>query len=194
MPQVAVGAGIDFPAQNGSYQTYVLRWLHYVMDGKLTDDAGFRDTAKWNKLYTGWYKSGKSFRSLDTLEGRPNAIFQRWLKHPAYDGYWKSMTPQKEEFAKINIPILTTTGYWDDDQLGAMYYYNQYQKWNKNPDYYLIIGPYDHYGSQGFPAKVLFDYKIDSAANIPINDIVFEWFDYVLKVCCESAPRFYKKK
>ena len=31
-----------------------------------------------------------------------------------------------EEFAKINIPILTITGYYDDSQRGAMYYYNQH--------------------------------------------------------------------
>ena len=50
-------------------------------------------------------------------------IFQRWLKHPSYDAYWQSMTPDPKEYSKINIPILTTTGYFDDDQLGAMYYY-----------------------------------------------------------------------
>ncbi len=185
VPQVAAGPGIDFPAQNGSYQTYVLRWLHLVMDGKLTDYAGFRDTAKWNSLFARWYKNGFSMRSMDTVEGRPNAIYQRWLNHPAYDHYWQDMTPQKDEFAKINIPILTTTGYWDDDQLGAMYYYNQYQKYNKNPNYYLLMGPYDHIGSQGYPKNILGGYKIDNAANISIDSLIFEWFDYVLK----GAPR-----
>jgi putative CocE/NonD family hydrolase len=181
VPQVSVGAGIDFPMQNGLYMSYTLQWLHYVMDNKLTDEAGFGDTKKWHAVYENWYKNGKSFRSLDTLEGRPDPVFQRWLNHPDYDSFWKNMTPQKQEFAKINIPLLTTTGYWDDDQLGAMYYYDQYQHWNKNPNYYLIIGPYDHGGSQWQPSKELEGYKIDSLANIPIIDIVFQWFDYVLK-------------
>jgi putative CocE/NonD family hydrolase len=185
VPQVAVGAGIDFPMQNGIYQNYVLRWLHYVMDNKFTNEDAFDDTAKWNVLYRNWYKNGNSLRSLDTLEGRPNSIFHRWLQHPAYDSFWQQMTPQKEEFAKINIPILTTTGYWDDDQLGAMYYYRQYQKYNKNQDYYLLIGPYDHGGSQGYPKANLEGYRIDSTANIVVDDVVFQWFDYVLK----GAPR-----
>jgi putative CocE/NonD family hydrolase len=170
----------------------MLKWLHYVMNNKMTDDADFRDKKKWDSVFSGWYKEGASFRSLDTLEGRPNYIFQRWLQHPSYDSYWQSMTPQKQEFAKINIPILTTTGYWDDDQLGAMYYYRQYHEWNKNPDYYLIIGPYDHGGSQYYPSKKLAGYQIDSVANIPIIDIVFQWFDHVLKD--SSLPAILKNR
>ena len=91
------------------------------------------------------------------------------------------MTPQKQEFSRINIPVLTITGYWDDDQLGAMYYYKQHNLWNKNATCYLLIGPYDHAGAQGFPGKTLAGYKIDSVANIPILKIVFQWMDYVLK-------------
>ncbi len=192
VPQVSVGAGIDYPMQNGIYMSYMLQWLHYVMDIKLTDEAGFGDTKKWHGLYESWYKNGKRFRSLDTLEGRPDPIFQRWLNHPDYDSYWKSMTPQKEEFAKINIPLFTTTGYWDDDQLGAMYYYQQYHAWNKNPDYYLLIGPYDHGGSQWQPAAELEGYKIDSLARISIIDIVFQWFDHILKD--SSLPAILKER
>lgn len=192
VPQVSVGAGIDYPMQNGVFMTYMLRWLHYVTNNKLSDNAEFSNNQKWDDLYTKWFKKGSSFRSLDTLEGRPHAIFQRWLRHPSYDSYWQKMTPQKEEFAKINIPILTTTGYWDDDQLGAMYYYKQYQQYNKSNNYYLLIGPYDHGGSQGYPRKTLGGYTIDSVANIPIMDIVFQWFDYSLKD--SSKPAILKDK
>ena len=181
VPQVSVGVGIDYPAQNGVFMSYMLRWIHYVTNNKLTDETEFGDSKKWENTYIDWYKKGNSFRSLDTLEGRPNAIFQRWLKHPSYDTYWQNMTPQKEEFSKISIPILTTTGYYDDDQLGAMYYYNQYQKWNKSNNYYLLIGPYSHSGAQGYPSPELAGYKIDSVANISIQDIVFQWFNYTLK-------------
>lgn len=181
VPQVSVGAGIDYPMQNGIYMSFMLRWLHYVMDTKLYDAEGFRDTKKWNNTFGKWYMEGKSFRSLDTIEGRPNYVFQRWLQHPDYDSYWQNMTPQKQEFAKINIPVLSISGYWDDDQLGAMNYYRQHLLWNKNADHYLLIGPWDHSGSQGYPKKELSGYTIDSVANIPIQEIVFQWMDYVLK-------------
>jgi uncharacterized protein len=187
VPQVAVGAGLDFPMQGSIYMGYMLQWLHYVSDNKLTDLAGFSDNRKWDSVYGEWYSKGLRFRSLDTLEGRPNKVFQRWLNHPSYDSFWKNMTPQKKEFSKINIPILTTTGYWDDDQTGAMYYYKEYFKWNKSPDYYLLIGPYDHAGSQGYPKTELSGYTIDSVARLNINDLIFRWFDYVMKDSARPA-------
>ena len=85
---------------------------------------GSHNEKKWNDLYKKWYTSGLAFNKLDSINGKKNEIFQRWLKHPSYDAYWQSMTPDPKEYSKINIPILTTTGYFDDDQLGAMYYYN----------------------------------------------------------------------
>lgn len=181
LPQASVGAGIDFPMHNGVFMPYMLQWIHYVVDNKLIDRAGFFDAAKWGKVSGVWYKNGHSFRSLDTVEGRPNAIYQRWLQHPSYDAYWQKMTPQKEEFAKINIPILSTTGYWDVDQAGAMYYYREHHKWNKNPNHYLVIGPYDHGGSQGYPSAVLNNYTTDSVAMEANLDLIFAWFDYTLK-------------
>lgn len=181
VPQAAVAPGIDFPMTNGVMPTYLLRWLHFVMDNKLIDYDGFFNDKKWDSLSGKWYQKGLSFRSYDSLEGRPNNIYQRMLQHPDYDSFWQNMIPQKEEFSKINIPILTTTGYYDDDQLGAMYYYKQLHQWNKNPNDYLLIGPFDHGGSQYIPSSILGGYKIDSVANISIIDIVFKWFDHVLK-------------
>lgn len=181
VPQVAVAPGVEFPSHNGIFMGYMLMWIYLVTNDQLNDNAVFGDMEKWFNLFTKWYKEGNSFRSLDTAYGKPSKIFQRWLKHPSYDDYWQKMTPQKEEFAKINIPILTITGYWDSDQVGAMYYYQQHQKYNKNNQHYLLIGPYDHSGAQGFPKRVLGGYTIDSVANIPIMDMVFQWFDHQLK-------------
>lgn len=181
VPLVSVGAGIDFPMQNGVFMSYALRWIHYVANNKLTDLNDFQNNKKWDEVFTQYYKDGSSFRTLDKVEGNASPLFQRWLDHPAYDSYWQNMTPQKEAFTNINIPILSTTGYYDDDQLGAMYYYNQYQKYNKSDNYYLIIGPYDHGGSQGYPKKELGGYIVDEVATIPINSIIFQWFDYILK-------------
>lgn len=181
VPQVSVGAGIDFPMQNGVFMSYALRWIHFVANNKLTDFADFTDNKKWDTTFAQYFTTGSAFRSLDQLDGRPSVLFQRWLDHPDYDTFWQNMTPQKEAFSNINIPILSTTGYYDDDQLGAMYYYKQYQKWNKSNNYYLVIGPYDHGGAQRQPSKELGGYTIDEKANISINDLVFEWFDYILK-------------
>lgn len=181
VPQVAVGPGVDYPMHNGIFMAYMLQWIHYVSNNKLTDRPEFGDAAKWDSLFNKLYSEGKSFRSLDTLDGRPNAIYQRWLDHPAQDKYWQNMVPYKQDFAAINIPVLTTTGYFDDDQRGAFYYFNEHNRWNKKAEHYMLIGPYDHGGAQSAAVPELSGYTIDSVANININETVWEWFDHYLK-------------
>jgi uncharacterized protein len=182
VPLVAVGIGEDFPMVNNIFASNMLRWLHYVTNSKETDDNDYHNTKHWDSVFTKWYASGKSFRSLDTLEGRPNAIFQRWLTHPGYDSFWQKMIPYQTDFANINIPVLTITGYFDEDQLGAMYYFKQHYLYNKNAKHYLVIGPFDHNGPQHtLPASVFRGYKIDSIARINFPDLIFQWFNYILK-------------
>jgi putative CocE/NonD family hydrolase len=181
VPQVAVGIGIDYPAQNNIFMSYMLQWINYVTNNKLTDEADFNNATKWDSINTAWYKSGKSFRSLDTISGKPSKIFQRWLDHPGYDEYWQKMVPYKEDFANINIPILTTTGYYDDDQIGALSYFKAHHQYNKNANHYLVMGPYDHGGAQSFGYTYVNGRAIDPAARISIDDLAFSWFDYILK-------------
>jgi uncharacterized protein len=187
VPQVSVGPGVDYPMFNNIFENYMLRWIHFVENNKLIDSEEFGDNKKWQKVSGTWFKEGRSFRSLDTIEGRPNKIFQRWLQHPAYDKFWQNMVPQKAEYAKINIPILTTTGYYDDDQLGAMYYYKQHHLYNEKANHYLLIGPYDHGGGQGYIRSKLGGYDIDKVAEIDLNGIVFEWFNYIMKDSAKPA-------
>ncbi|MEJ5106569.1 CocE/NonD family hydrolase [Chryseobacterium sp. MYb328] len=181
VPQVAVGIGIDYPAQNNVFMSYMLQWIQYVTNNKYTDEADFSNAAKWDSINTAWYKSGRSFRSLDTISGKPNKIFQRWLDHPGYDQYWQKMVPYKEDFARVNIPVLTTTGYYDDDQIGALYYFKQHYQYNKDADHYLVIGPYDHRAAQSFGTTYVNGNPIDPVARISIDELAFSWFDYILK-------------
>ncbi len=181
VPQVAVGVGVDYPMNNGVYMSYMLQWIHYVSNNKTTDYPEFNDQPKWDSTFRKWFESGVSFRKLDSLEGRPNALFQRWLDHPVYDSFWSRMVPYRDEFAKVNIPVLTTTGYFDDDQRGAFYYLNQHLARNRNAEHYLLIGPYDHGGAQSTASDQVNGYTIDSVARISVTDIVFQWFDHILK-------------
>ncbi|MBV8328417.1 CocE/NonD family hydrolase [Chryseobacterium sp.] len=182
VPQVSVGIGIDYPAQNNIFMSYMMRWIRYVTNNNYTDETDFNNFTKWDSVNTAWYKSGKSFRTLDSISGNPSRIFQRWLDHPGYDQYWQKMVPYKEDFANINIPILTTTGYYDADQIGALYYFKEHLRYNKNADHYLVIGPYDHASAQSYGYTYTNgSIPIDPVARISIDDLAFSWFDYILK-------------
>ncbi len=192
IPQASVGIGtMDFPMNNNIFASYSLRWLNYVTNNKMLDSS-FRDEEKWNSIFKKWYKNGEAFNKLDSISGKKNEMFQRWLKHPSLDSYWLNMVPYKKEYSKINIPILTITGYYDSDQLGALYYFRNHYRYNKNANHYMIIGPYDHSGAQGYIKNNLKGYSIDSVANIDIQNITMEWFDYILKD--KTKPSFLKDK
>ncbi|MCS3868156.1 putative CocE/NonD family hydrolase [Chryseobacterium ginsenosidimutans] len=193
VPEAATGIGtINFPMINNIFSCYSLQWLDYVTFNKTTNSKSFYDQKKWNSVFKTWYQSGLPFRKLDSISGKPNYIFQRWLDHPNYDEYWKKMIPYHEDFSKITIPILSTTGYFDADKSGALYYFREHNKYKKENEHYLIIGPYDHSGAQGFIKNELRGYKIDPVASIDLNKIWLEWFDYIFKN--QPKPSFLKDK
>ncbi|MCA0131750.1 CocE/NonD family hydrolase [Winogradskyella alexanderae] len=181
VPMVAIAPGIDYPMENNVLHNYSYSWNFYVTNNKFLDFEASNDFNRWNTLKNTWYKTGVAYNKLDSLDGQVNKLWNTYMQHPSYDDYWKKMIPYKEEFAKIDIPILTITGYYDDSQRGAIYYYNQHHKYAKNPNHYLLIGPYDHWTAQSKPQESLRNYKLDKSALINIEeDIIFQWFDYVL--------------
>jgi putative CocE/NonD family hydrolase len=186
VPQVAVGPGIDYPNPGGIFLTYSLQWLKFVRNNHYLDEATFMDEKKWKALNTAYLLRGLPFNTLDSLEGSGmDTVFQRWIQHPGRDEFWQRMTPTQEEFSRINIPILTTTGFFDDDQRGAMYYYNMHNRYGPPAavrDHYLFIGPFDHAGGQGGRRRnFIAPYTIDTVAMVDQKQLVLDWFNYTLK-------------
>lgn len=181
VPYVAAIPGIGLPMENNVFLNANYQWAFYVTNNKYTDDAVNNDNARWARLRNNWYESGSAYRKIDSLDGTPNKWLQRWLQHPAYDTYWQSMVPYQQDFAKINIPVLTITGYYDDGQISALHYLQEHYKYNAAANHYLIIGPYDHLGAQRGGAAVLRNYQVDPVALISTREITFQWLDYVMK-------------
>ncbi len=194
VPQVAAAPGVDSSMPFGMHRADMglLPWLNDVTRGKLFDMEDLDNSAHWDTVRRKWFLSGKAYNSLDTVEGHPSVIFQRFLKHPSYDKYWQNMIPYKQEFSKINIPVLSITGYFDGNQQGALYYFNQLNQWNPKANSYLVIGPYSHFGAQGHPKDEVMGYHIEEAAKVDIDQVVFDWFDHILKG--GPIPAFLKDK
>jgi putative CocE/NonD family hydrolase len=188
MPSVTFAPGIDFPMDGNLFMNYAFPWPFYVTNAKNLDNATYFDDERWDRLNREWYTSGRSYRELDKIDGDPNPIFHRWLDHPSYDAYWQRFIPYQDEFARITIPVLTTTGYYDSGQVGALYYFREHHRHIPNAEHYLLIGPYDHISGQrgtmsplGRRSTELRGYELDSVAHIDIGELRYEWFDYVLK-------------
>jgi uncharacterized protein len=172
IPQVAVMPGFDMPMENNVPTINILNWAN---------DNIYKFQPLRRSLPFEWFGNGSSFRSLDSLAGHPNPIFQKWLQYPSYDDYWKSLIPTPKEFANINIPILSTTGYYDGAEISALQYFKLHNKYNTKTNHYFVVGPYDHWGGQRSASPNLRGYDIDSVANISMQDLAFQWLNYILK-------------
>lgn len=193
VPMVAIAPGIDYPMENNVLHNYSYSWNFYVTNNKFLDFEASNDLNRWNSLKNTWYKTGVAFNKLDSLDGQINKLWNSYMQHSGYDDFWKKMIPYKDEFAKIDIPILTITGYYDDSQRGAMYYFNEHNKYAKNPNHYVLVGPYDHWTAQTKPEENLRNYKLDKVALLNIEeDLLYQWFDHILKG--KAKPSILKDK
>jgi putative CocE/NonD family hydrolase len=175
--------GIDFPMRNNIFRNAAYRWAYNVTNPRGWDDT-YND-ARWRELEQSWYVSGKSYFEFDRTDGKPNRFFHKWLHHPSYDAYWQSLVPYRAEFARINIPVFSTAGYYGGDLPGALYYFDQHNRFNPKADQTLLIGPYDDGAMQRTPLAVLRGLQVDPVALVDLRELRYEWFDFVLK----GAPK-----
>ena len=172
--------GIDAPKEGGIYHNSAYRWDRYVTDNNGLAADLYNDEAHWRALDELWYKGGTPYWELPQIYGKPQADFRRWLGHPSFDRFWQQMVPFGKDFARINIPILTMSGYFDGAEAGALYYFNEHYRNNPQANQTLVIGPYDHGVVQHGPLSLLQGYRVDSNALINIHELQYEWFDFVL--------------
>jgi uncharacterized protein len=177
----ASAPGVDVPMGGNIFQNSAYRWSSYVTNIQASDEKDYYDDALWRALDQKWYISGRRYRDLGRLHGKPNPIFIRWLNHPSYDRYWQEMVPYREQFAHLNIPVLTITGYYAGSERGALYYFTQHHRLNPHADHTLLIGPYDDAVMQRGPLATLQGYQVDSTALVDLRELRYQWFDHVFK-------------
>ena len=91
------------------------------------------------------------------------------------------MVPYGDDFARIRIPVLSITGYYDDGQISALQYFREHTRHLPDADHRLLIGPYDHFGTQAnVKAMELRGFSVDPIAQFDTDAITFQWFDHVL--------------
>jgi putative CocE/NonD family hydrolase len=182
VPAAAVHPPLDYPGLNNVAFPYEMQWF--------TDTSGhtgqanlFGDKKFWRTKFLYAYKKHIAFKTLDAFVGNPSKNFQRILQHPTADAYYDEMVPTKEQFKKITLPILTITGQFDGDELGALTFYRDHIA-NASPQvrakHFLIIGPWDHAGTRT-PTDEVGGVKFGPAAVVDLNDLHRQWYDWTMK-------------
>jgi uncharacterized protein len=182
VPAAAAHPPLDYPSLDNVGETYDVRWFTFT-SGHTGQTHLFGDDRFWRRKFLHAYEQHLPFKSLDSFVGNPSANFQRILKHPMADAYYDAMVPTAEQFKRISLPILTITGQYDGDEIGALAYYRDHIK-NASPEarakHFLIIGPWDHAGTRT-PTTEVGGVKFGPAAILDLNDLHRQWYDWTMK-------------
>ena len=175
----SIAPGINFPMEGGISKNSAYGWSLQTAGAGTSENGS--DGAQWQPLDQKWYRSGRRYRDLGRLYGKHNPIFIRWLNHPSYDGFWQKTVPYREQFAQVNIPVLTMTGYFAASEPGDLYYFTQHHRYNPHADHMLLIGPYDDAMMQLGSSTSLHGYQVDSTAVVDFRELRYQWFDHVFR-------------
>lgn len=193
VPAAAAHPGVDVPFYNNIGQPYILQWLASV-SGDPVWERRSEDQEFWRRKFLEAYRQHVPFKRLDAFVGTPSPTFQRFLQHPLRDSYYDSLVPTSKQYRKIQIPILTITGQYDDEAFGALTYYRDHVA-HATPEaaakHYLVIGPWDHPGTR-MPTDEVGGVKFGAAALLDLKDLHLRWYNWTMKN--GPRPRFFRDR
>lgn len=193
-PYVPIYPGWDVPNTNGIPQAWSAVIMGYVSGRALNTDF-IANAEYWQGKMLEQYAVNRPFGELDDAigiaqddwyltdeHGQKLSFMKAWLNHVGNEAFNLAAEPKASDYAEMNIPILTATGYFDDDQPGALHYYRGYVA--NAPaavvaKHFLVIGPWDHLGTQ-HPAKEIEGLAIPQAAVLDMNKLHADWYDWAL--------------
>jgi putative CocE/NonD family hydrolase len=169
-----------------------MQWLSLV-SGRTPNANLFAESSFWIAKYRQLFLNNRPFRAFDEVVGNTQTHFQSWVAHPSRDDHWLALSLSDEDYNRIDMPILTITGHYDGDQLGAMHYYRRHMA-STSPSreqHYLIIGPWDHAGTRT-PSAEFGGLKLDEACLLDMNELHTDWYAWTLQR--GPKPEFLKKR
>ena len=192
VPTASAHAGVDFPFLKNIFSPSEMQWLTYT-SGVARNMTIMNDPEFWIGKFQEMYQQHLPYKQLDRIVGNTSTFFQTWVAHPHPDEYWDKLAFAAAQYDRINIPILTITGHYDDDQPGAMEYYRKHMasKSAAKDAHYIIIGPWVHAGTRD-PKTEFEGLKFSETAVLDMNKIHQEWYDWTVKE--GKKPAFLKKR
>lgn len=133
----------ELPYMGGAFmQQVALAWVNEV-SGRIDQEA--------NLEYLDWARvlAHRPLLTADSVLGRTMPLYREWLTHSTTGPYWDRLRFTPRDFAAIDIPTLTVTGWYDGDQPGALFYWRGMMDGMMadapNRDrHFLIVGPWRH--------------------------------------------------
>lgn len=193
MPIASGYPGLDFPMRYNIGSPYPLQWMNYTA-GKAGQDMMFADWTFWGAKFHELYEAGVAFADYARYLNLPSSLYEEWAAHPQLDAYWDRYVPTAQQYAKLQIPILTITGSYDGDQPGALGFYRNHlsnASAEEQARHYLIIGPWDHAGTVA-PKREVGGLTFGPASLLNTPQLATEWYKWTM--AGGPKPAFLQKR
>lgn len=174
--------GIDFPMAGQIFRNSMVRWTQEQANA--APPRAWTDTgadARWQALDAQFYRSDFPYWDLDlVMLNYQSRLIRTWLTHPSHDRYWQKLLPTAEQFAQLDIPVLTIAGYYGAEA-GALYYHQEHRRHRSQADATLLLGPWDATSIRLGTADTLRGYTLDPVARVDLPELRYQWLDHVLR-------------
>ena len=166
----------EIPYLGGAWRgEWAVPWLAGVA-GRVSQ-SDLAELVKWSDVY-----QHRPLRTADVRAGRELPLYREFLEHPTLDDYWKRIQFGPRDFEKIKVPVMTVTGWYDGDQLGALFYWDGMEKrGGQEETRWLTIGPWTHAMTYLGGEKKVGDIEASQESIIPIQANRISFFDWCLK-------------
>ena len=119
---------------------------------------------------------------MDSVMGRAMPLYRDALTHSTTDEYWQRILFSPSDFAEIDVPALTVTGWFDGDQPGAIHYWEGMRAHSPARDrQYFLSGAWSHGETRTGGSPAIGQLERTSRSIMDIDALALSWFDHCLK-------------
>jgi len=195
-PFAAAKAGWDSDRRGNILWLPEVLWLAHT-SGRTANEEVYDDRDWFNQMLRTAYREHWPLQRLAGIYGANSGVAERMapvLAHASFDAYWQAHDVHQQQYAAIDGPILSVTGYYDGNQQGTLYRYRAHMQHAcaaGRANHFLLLGPWDH---SGVMVETQQAYGIDfgSASVVPrvaLHEAFFNWARG-----CGGRPAFLKDR
>ncbi|CAM4940820.1 unnamed protein product [Rotaria socialis] len=175
----------DIPYFDGAFAVaWAINWIGFTLNiNVLIVNQSHPDPMTW--------LNHRPLRTLDVYAtGKKLLLYRTFLDHPTYDHFWHSIDFSPYDFARIKIPSLAFTGWFDGTMYGTIWRFQGARSYAPiSDDHFLIIGPYTHSNAPdggydfrtGKAMRTVGDLPVAKNSLLPGLNMTHEFFEWCLK-------------
>lgn len=169
-----------FIYHQGAWSPGWLSWLN-ITSGRIFQ--GNFTSVDMQKVFT-----HRPILTMDSVMGREMRLYREWLTHPTLDAYWKPLVLTENDYAKIDLPVLHVTGWFDVGLVGIKPYWQGMNQHSPASDkQFILIGPWDHFETYLEGGTKIGEMAFTEASIVDTKELHLAFFEHYLK---GTGPEF----